>query len=121
GADGCLIPDCQDMQIVTDTGVVTLTGIEAPPAVEETPFRLFPNPARDYVRLQASHSYAGGGPLRFALLNALGQPVLERRWPAFAPGREEHIPLGELSPGWYTWALRQEGRMVQSGKLVVGR
>ncbi|MCO6488428.1 MAG: hypothetical protein J5I98_08425, partial [Phaeodactylibacter sp.] len=42
GADGCLIPDCQDMQIVTDTGVVTLTGIEAPPAVEETPFRLFP-------------------------------------------------------------------------------
>ncbi|MCB0581638.1 MAG: hypothetical protein KDD10_20300 [Phaeodactylibacter sp.] len=42
-------------------------------------------------------------------------------WPAFAPGGQEQIPTGGLSPGWYAWVLRQEGRMVQSGKLVVGR
>lgn len=119
GSDGCLIPDCQDMQIVTDSGVVSLVGIEERLEEEEQPFRLFPNPAREYVRLQASTSYAGTGPLRFTLVNALGQPALQRGWPAFAPGRQERIPLEGLNPGWYAWVLRQEGRMVQRGKLVV--
>ena len=104
---------------MTDSGVVTLVGIEEQLAEEEQPFRLFPNPAHAYASLQASASYVGTGPLHFTLVNALGQPVLQRRWPAFAPGRQERIPLEGLNPGWYAWVLRQEGRMVQRGKLVV--
>lgn len=118
-SNGCLIPGCADIQVVTDSGTVNVTALKEQPALLQGPFLLFPNPARDQVSLKVADADTRSGPLHFVLMNALGQPVLERRWPHFPGGHQERLDISGLPPGWYAWTIRSEDRPVQSGKLII--
>lgn len=117
--NGCLTPGCTDIQLVTDSGVVHITGLEEQFPVQQGPFVLFPNPAQAQISIKSTSAYPPSGPLHFILANTLGQPVLERRWPHLLSGHQEQIDISGLNPGWYAWSLRQEGLPIQSGKLII--
>lgn len=122
-SNGCLTPGCADLQVVTDTGIVQITATKDRPreeAVQGSPFRLFPNPASGEVFLSAPAEAARPFEhLELRLFSALGQPVLNRRWLRWLPGRQEAIDVSRLPPGLYTWVLSTSEGWLQSGKLMV--
>jgi len=77
----------------TDTLQVIHTGI---PAAGAMALRLFPNPARDQVRVTLPSG--ANGPFTFTLLDVTGRIV--RQWPTAGNGMAE-LYVGDIAPGRY--------------------
>lgn len=77
----------------TDTMQVIHTGI---PAAAAMAIRLFPNPARDQVRITLPAG--ANGPFSLTLLDVTGRIV--RQWPAAGNGMAE-LYVGDIAPGRY--------------------
>lgn len=82
------------------------------------PLSVFPNPARDYVRLVLNRPL--DAPAQWTLFDALGRPAYTQ---ALAPGDGDlqEAGLDGLAAGLYYWELRTIGKVGEAvtGKLVV--
>lgn len=87
------------------------TGGEPEPQAEVT---VFPNPAQSATNIRIGGDYLPRRAI-LTLYAATGQPALTQR---LAAGWSV-VPLEGLAPGLYFYEVRDEGRLLGSGKLVV--
>jgi hypothetical protein len=79
--------------------------------------RIYPNPASDYVYVE-SEAFDRGNKTELFLMDMLGRQVYFAKENDPAPVK---VDTRELSPGIYLLVLRQEGVIIQSGKLRIAR
>ena len=97
-SNGCLTPNCGDLQIVTDTGIITSTWEEFLSVRKDMPFRVFPNPAAEAWNVEWPH----GTNAQLILYNMQGQALRQEE---LQPGTNRISTLN-LPPGLYVMQVR---------------
>ena len=75
------------------------------------PFSVYPNPVSDYLTIEYSGLQLG----EFILYDLLGNEVCRH----ILTNTRKRVNLNSLSPGIYFYALRSEGKKVETKKLIV--
>jgi subtilisin-like proprotein convertase family protein len=90
---------------------------------DRQPLRVFPSPARDYLRISAPVEYKGL--LKIELLNSLGQPVREVRTNDPVPGpsgtNEWTVPTAGLADGVYMLRFTTGDGVFSRKVIIAGR
>ncbi|MCB0520091.1 MAG: PKD domain-containing protein, partial [Saprospiraceae bacterium] len=81
--------------------------------VPQADISVFPNPAQSFTNVRLGGDYLPRN-ARITLFAATGQPVHSQR---LAAGWGV-VPLEGLAPGIYFWEVKDDGRLMGSGKLV---
>ena len=97
-SNGCLTPNCGDLQIVTDTGIITSTWEEFLSVRKDMPFRVFPNPAAEAWNVEWPH----GNNAQLILYSMQGQALRQEE---LQPGTNRISTLN-LPPGVYVMQVR---------------
>lgn len=92
---------------------VATTGLSVPVPDAETPVRVFPNPANEWLAITRLD---GKGEATFSLMNTTGQLVVQRMLPA---GRyADNIDISGLPEGIYFWTMQAGQMQLGSGKIL---
>jgi hypothetical protein len=95
---GCLTPDCGDVQVVMDSGIISSVWEELLPEREQLPFQVFPNPATEAWNVEWPYNTNA----QLVLYNMQGQAL---RQEALQPGTNRVSALN-LPPGMYVMQVR---------------
>lgn len=91
------------------------TSTVSPVVAEKKYVTLSPNPARGDVQVKWLLDLAPARDVTLGLYDATGRPVHETQ---LMPGEANVLARRGLAAGVYHWALRVDGRWVQSGRLL---
>lgn len=91
------------------------TSTVSPVVAEKKYVTLSPNPARGDVQVKWLLDLAPARDVTLGLYDATGRPVYETQ---LMPGEANVLARRGLATGVYHWALRVDGRWVQSGRLL---
>ncbi len=97
--------------------VDTPTGIK-PDFAPTTDIAFFPNPATNFIQLQANQNYAGNE-LKYSLLDISGKEVLQGNFSEINATENKTLSLENLQKGIYFFRVESEGKILQEKKLIV--
>lgn len=90
--------------------VRTLSTIGIEEEHRENTISIYPNPATTMIHIEVHKS-----PLRFLLMNSLGQIVLEKQ----LNSANEDLSIDNFTEGLYFYSLQSSTNIVESGKLIL--
>ncbi len=108
---GCLIPDCEDLQILTNDTEVEL-------AEKHKLFEIYPNPVKgENIKIERKEFSLNMSGYKFKLVNALGQVLIKNK----LKGQNiNEITLTNVVMGIYYLVIEDsKGQIIQIEKLVI--
>lgn len=94
-------------------GGISISVLDSGSATGDAGLSVYPNPARDYVKVRTSES----GIYEVTVTSVSGSTVYSAST-AISPSQPYEIDLTDVAPGTYSLVLRQDGKVVGSGSFV---
>lgn len=79
--------------------------------------KVSPNPAKDIVNIQVSHT--AEGKIRLTVLNAFGMPVKTINALSSGDGFSYDLPTGNFQPGMYVISAQQDNKIVRTKVIIM--